>query len=146
MRKYFDDFIKLPIGKMAKKISEITYLYENTDVPSYHYSKILNKEILEIMAQDSTVECLLLGAILGQLQALKKESPRLFMKALIRMEKGIKIDNIDNRIYDSLENTYREYHTQKELLHQDIIECYEYQFENHANVEIALDDEMEHMS
>ena len=90
------------------------------------------QEVLEMMAQDSTMECVLLNAILGQLQSLQKESPKLFLKALICMEKGIKIENMNNRIFDSLEITYQEYQNQNEILHQDISECYDYQYENHG--------------
>lgn len=139
-KKYIDEFIKLPVSKMAQKMSDITYLYENTEVPKTHYQKILQQEVLEMMAQDSTMECILLNAILGQLQSLQKESPKLFLKALICMEKGLKIENMNNRIFDSLETTYQEYQNQKEILHQDISECYDYQYENHGVSEEEWDD------
>lgn len=139
-KKYIDEFIKLPVSKMAQKMSDITYLHENTEVPKTHYQKILQQEVLEMMAQDSTMECILLNAILGQLQSLQKESPKLFLKALICMEKGLKIENMNNRIFDSLETTYQEYQNQKEILHQDISECYDYQYENHGVSEEEWDD------
>ncbi|WP_159649689.1 hypothetical protein [Erysipelothrix aquatica] len=134
-KKYIDDFIKLPVSKMAQKMSDITYLHEHTEVPKAHYQKILQREVIEMMAQDSTMECVLLNAVLGQLLSLQKESPKLFLKALVCMEKGIKIENMNNRIFDSLEITYQECEHHKEILNEDISACYDYQFENHKKVE-----------
>ncbi len=36
MKKYFDDFTRLTLSKMAKKISEMTYTFNNTEVPDKH--------------------------------------------------------------------------------------------------------------
>lgn len=132
-KKYIDEFIKLPVTKMAQKISDMTYLHENTEVPKNHYQKLLQQEMLEMMAQDSTMQLVLLNAILGQMQALQKESPTLFLKALICMEKGIKVENINNRVYDSLENTCSQYENGSNLLNQDILQVYNHCFDTHNN-------------
>ena len=145
-KKYIDEFVKLPVSKMAQKITDMTYLHDNTEVPKAHYQKLLQQEVLEMMAQDSTMECILLNAILGQLQALQKESPKLFMKAMLCMDKGIKIENINTRIYDSLERTFLDYQNSEELLNRDISTTYDDHYENHAHIcEIKISDN-EHMS
>ena len=134
-KKYLDEFVKLPVSKMAQKISDMTYAHEKTEVPTKHYKKLLEENVLEMMAQDSTMHLVLLNAILGQLNALKKESPTLFLKAFICMDKGIKVDNINQRIFDSLDSTVTEHVDNKFILSEKINESYETYFEEHASSE-----------
>lgn len=131
MKKFYDEFNRLPVGKMAEKISDITYEYKQTEVPKQHYKTILETELVEFMASDSTMECVLLTAIINQLQSLEKESPRLFFKALLCMNKNIKIEKINSRIYEALEETYQTYKTAK-IIDEEILQEYDYFYEIHA--------------
>ena len=70
MKKYFDEFVRLPLTKMSKKISEMTYLYNNTEVPEKHYKDLLDESILEMMDSDSAVQSILLHAITNTLKSL----------------------------------------------------------------------------
>lgn len=128
MKKYYEDFSRLPVSRMAKKISEMTFEYENTDVPEKHYKAILEQEVISMIASDSTMHLILLGAVIKQLEALRNESEELFVKALICMDKKIKVDNIDNRILKSLNNTTSDIATRK-LLNSDILDYYDFNYE-----------------
>lgn len=130
MKKNFDEFVRLPLGKMSEKISEMTYLFNNTVVPKTHYKKILEQTLIETISTDTTIQVALLSAVLKALQSLEKESNLLFMKALICMEKGIKVDDMDARTYYALEETIKANSNKKyKMLNQQIIETYEYFYE-----------------
>ena len=47
MKKYIDEFCKLPADKMAQKMEDMTFLYNETKVPKKHYKDLLQKEIIE---------------------------------------------------------------------------------------------------
>lgn len=138
MKKYFDEFVKLPLAKMAQKITDMTYEYKGTIVPKKHYQDILNEEILAMLAQNSTMELVLLNAVVSQLESLEKESPKLFFKALVIMDKKIKMANMDSRIFDSLQETYELHQKSKTLLKDEIIDTYDNLFNEHPD---TLDDE-----
>ena len=139
MKKYFDEFVKLPLAKMAQKITDMTYEYKGTIVPKKHYQDILNEEILAMLAQDSTMELVLLNAVVSQLESLEKESHKLFFKALIIMDKKIKMANMDSRIFDSLQETYEVHQKSKTILKDEIIETYDKLFDEHPDK--LVDDE-----
>ena len=132
-KKYYDDFSRLPISKMAESITDMTYSYERTEVPKAHYQKLLNAELLELIAQDSTMEVLLLNAVLTQLKSLEKESPKLFMKALICLNENINVDKMNQRTFESLEQTYIEHQKTKPIINQDISQSYKDNYENHPH-------------
>lgn len=106
MKKYFDEFVKLPLTKMSKKMGEMTYLYNNTEVPEKHYKDILDNSILEMMDSDQVVQSVFLNTMVNALKSLEKESPKLFKKALICMDNNIKTDEIDTRTYYALDMAY----------------------------------------
>lgn len=133
-KKMYDDFIKLPVTKMAESISDMTYEYKGTEVPKNHYQKILQQEVIGLLAQDSTMELVLLNAVLNQLQALKKESPKLFFKAMFCLDNNIKVDKINNRIYDSLENTFIKHEKDKSILNENILDTYNMEYETHKEL------------
>ena len=58
MRKYLDDFIKLPVAKMAQQIANMTFSYKETKVPPAHYKKILNKSYEERVEDNIAVNLL----------------------------------------------------------------------------------------
>ena len=122
MKRYFDEFVRLPITKMAKKISKMTYLYNNTEVPDKHYKALLEKTVFELMNNESSVQSILLDAIVKTLKELEKESPKLFKKALIAMDLNIKTSELTAREYYALDMAYDLVESNKKmnLLNQDI--------------------------
>lgn len=132
MKKYFDEFVRLPLTKMSKKISEMTYLYNNTEVPEKHYKDLLDESILEMMDSDSAVQSILLHAITNTLKSLEKESPKLFRKALICFDNNIKTDELDARTYYALDMAYDllEQNKKMKLLNQELTEQYEQAYQN----------------
>ena len=79
MIRQYDEFAKLGLKDMSKKISDMTYLYVNpethrpTIVPPKHYDKILSQ-----VKEELTIK------------ALKDEEPKLFQEAFLCLEKGLK--------------------------------------------------------
>lgn len=132
MKKYFDEFVKLPLTKMSKKMSEMTYLYNNTEVPDKHYKDILDESVLEMMDNDAMVQSVLLHAVTNTLKALEKESPKLFRKALICFDNNIKTEDLDTRTYYALDIAYDllEQNKKMKLLNQEITERYEQAYQN----------------
>lgn len=63
MKKYFDEFTRLTLSKMAKTISEMTYTFNNTEVPDKHYRDILNQELVEMMSNDLSVQSIFLDTM-----------------------------------------------------------------------------------
>ncbi|MDL2212241.1 hypothetical protein LJB88_05125 [Erysipelotrichaceae bacterium OttesenSCG-928-M19] len=143
MKKYYDDFTKLPVSKMADKIAEMTYLYKHTEVPKTHYKKILDENIIELLATDNTMQLVLLNAVTNQLKSLKDESPELFFKSLLALQLDIKIDKITSREFDSINNTYQVYKDEL-FISNDIKERYEYEYQHHCEQDYEYDDEIEY--
>src|SRR5690554_4938862 len=143
MKKYFDDFVRLPITKMAKKISEMTYLYNNVEVPDKHYKDLLEKTVFELMNNGTMVQSVLLNAIHKTLLELEKESPKLFKKALICMDLKIKSDDIDARTYYALDMAYDliESNKKMKLLNSDIVDTYQHHYENGLPQTFEFDDD-----
>lgn len=132
MKKYFDEFVRLPLSKMSKKLSEMTYLYNNTEVPEKHYKELLDESILELMDSDSMVQSVLLHAVTNTLKALEKESPKLFRKALICFDNNIKTEELDARTYYALDMAYDllEQNKKMKLLNQGINDQYQQAYQN----------------
>lgn len=141
MKKYFDEFVRLPITKMSKKISEMTYLYNNTEVPDKHYKALLEKTVFELMNNESSVQSILLDAIVKTLKELEKESPKLFKKALIAMDLNIKTSELTAREYYALDMAYDLVESNKKmnLLNQDILDTYENYYQNGLPQELDFD-------
>lgn len=133
--KKIDEFIKLSVDKMSQEIEDMTYAYENTVVPKSHYKKILATELIELIAQDSTFDLAMLNAVLGQINTIKKEQPRLFFLAMLLSDLGLKVDNINSRIYDSLNLTYSLHVKDKSILSEQILSDYKQAYDNHAETE-----------
>ena len=133
--KKIDEFIKLSVDKMSQEIEDMTYAYENTIVPKSHYKKILATELIELIAQDSTFDLAMLNAVLGQINTIKKEQPRLFFLAMLLSDLGLKVDNINSRIYDSLNLTYSLHVKDKSILSEQILSDYKQAYDNDAETE-----------
>ena len=131
-KKYYDEFSKLTLNKMADKITDMTYEYENTEVPSKHFRKILQTEVIEMLAQDSAMEMLLLNAVLTQLTSLQKESPKLFFKAMLCLNEKINIEKMNTRTYDSIEKTYQDNIEEKQLINEKFSEEFKTNYEEHS--------------
>lgn len=124
MKKYIDEFCKLPAEKMAQKMEDMTFLYNETKVPKKHYKDLLQKEIIELLATEDTMQLVLLNAVLNQLQSLKKESPKLFLKALICMDLNLKVDTLSVESIQILEQVVAHNEKRKTLLDEDIIQSF----------------------
>lgn len=104
MKTFYDEFKTFPIDKMAQEIENITYLYEETVVPKKHYKAHLGTAIEEVMA--NSVEINLIDHYVKVLENLKKENEKLFYKALISTELGIKVSKITPKEHNALGITY----------------------------------------
>lgn len=124
MKKYIDEFCKLPADKMAQKMEDMTFLYNETKVPKKHYKDLLQKEIIELLATEDTMQLVLLNAVLNQLQSLKKESPKLFLKALICMDLNLKVDTLSLESVQILEQVVAHNEKRKTLLDEEIIQSF----------------------
>lgn len=113
MRKYLDDFIKLPVAKMAQQIANMTFSYKETKVPPAHYKKILNKSYEEIVEDNIAVN--LLNIYYKTIKQLAAESPRWFMQALICNDLKINPASISNEEYQALELVYSQYADKKHV-------------------------------
>ena len=94
MIRQYDEFAKLGLKDMSKKISDMTYLYVNpethrpTVVPPKHYDKILS-QVKEELTTSITRRSFLI-VMYNQIKALKDEEPKLFQEAFLCLEKGLK--------------------------------------------------------
>lgn len=94
MIRQYDEFAKLGLKDMSKKISDMTYLYVNpethrpTVVPPKHYDKILSQVKEELTT--SITRRSFLTVMYNQIKALRDEEPKLFQEAFLCLEKGLK--------------------------------------------------------
>lgn len=108
-RKMYDDFIKMPVDKMAQNISDMTYNYENTMVPKEHYKKLLNKELIEMMSNEPSIELNLLKPYYDMLNEMLKENPKFFFKALLLIDTKTNYNSISSPMIDAMEYCWQEY-------------------------------------
>lgn len=85
---------------------------------------MLQKEIIELLATEDTMQLVLLNAVLSQLQSLKKESPKLFLKALICMDLNLKVDTLSVESVQILEQVVAHNEKRKTLLDEEIIQSF----------------------
>ncbi|HBM5478583.1 TPA: hypothetical protein LY862_003070, partial [Enterococcus faecium] len=48
-QNYYDEFVKLPLDKMAQKMEDMTFLYHETRVPKKHYKEKLSVAVEEMI-------------------------------------------------------------------------------------------------
>ena len=87
MNKKYDEIVKLPCDKLAQTMSDITYLYEETRVPKQHYKKFLDECVQEEL--DTIVNNRILEVYVKTIKQIIEESPLLFVKALMFIDKKI---------------------------------------------------------
>ena len=111
-RQYYDDFSKLPLAKMAQAMTDMTFNYNETKVPTSHYKKQLGKGFEELI--EANVSVSLVSTIFNTLQALQKESPKLFYQALLCLDTSVKPSNITTSQYQAMEFTWSQFELNKQ--------------------------------
>ncbi|PEH49500.1 hypothetical protein [Enterococcus faecium] len=106
-QKYFDEFIKLPIDKMAQKMEDMTFLYNETRVPKKHYKAQLAVTVEELI--ESSVEINLIDTYYRTLEQLKKQNAKWLFQALVCLDAGVKPNAITPSEYQALELTYTKF-------------------------------------
>ncbi|HFC9195214.1 hypothetical protein [Enterococcus mundtii] len=107
VQKYYDEFVKLPLDKMAKKMEDVTFLYNETRVPKKHYKKQLSVAVEEMI--ESSVEINLIETYYRTLEQLKKQNPKWLFQALVCLDSGVKPSAITPSEYQALELTHGKY-------------------------------------
>lgn len=118
-KQFYDDFSKLPIAKMAQSIADMTYLFNETKVPTSHYKAQLSKGFEEMV--EASVSVSLVNTIFNTLQALQKESPKLFYQAMeftwsqfeLNKKKNI-LDKDFIQLFNQVEENGLTYYTQNQ--------------------------------
>ncbi|WAM37751.1 hypothetical protein [Leuconostoc pseudomesenteroides] len=100
-KQFYDDFSKLPIAKMAQSIADMTYLFNETKVPTSHYKTQLSKVFEEMV--EASVSVSLVNTIFNTLQALQKESPKLFYQAMLCLDTKVKPSSITPSQYQAMD-------------------------------------------
>lgn len=129
-KQYFDDFAKLPLAKMAQSITDMTFNYNETKVPVSHYKKQLSKGFEEMV--EASVSVSLVATIFNTLQALQKESPKLFYQALLCLDTGVKPSSITSSQYQAMEFTWSQFelNKRKNMLDKDFVQMFNQVEEN----------------
>lgn len=141
IRKFYDEFIKQPIDKMAQSIVDMTYAYDETKVPKKHYKTCLEKEMIELLSNEPNIETALLKPYYDLIDTLLKENKKYFYKALIMHEKGVKFNSLDSVNYQALSVAweYIEDSKLKSIINQDIFDIYDDYIKN-GSKEIQVDE------
>lgn len=129
-KQYYDDFAKLPLAKMAQSITDMTFTFNETKVPVSHYKKQLSKGFEEMV--EASVSVSLVATIFNTLQALQKESPKLFYQALLCLDTSVKPSSITSSQYQAREFTWSqvELNKQKHILDKDYVQMFNQVEEN----------------
>lgn len=129
-RQYYDDFSKLPLAKMAQAMTDMTFNYNETKVPTSHYKKQLCKGFEELI--EANVSVSLVSTIFNTLQALQKESPKLFYQALLCLDTSVKPSNITASQYQAMEFTWSQFelNKQKHILDKSYVQMFNQVEEN----------------
>ncbi|GDZ84686.1 hypothetical protein EFN63_01680 [Leuconostoc citreum] len=129
-RQYYDDFSKLPLAKMAQAMTDMTFNYNETKVPTSHYKKQLGKGFEELIEANLSVS--LVSTIFNTLQALQKESPKLFYQALLCLDTSVKPSNITASQYQAMEFTWSQFelNKQKHILDKSYVQMFNQVEEN----------------
>lgn len=129
-KQFYDDFSKLPIAKMAQSIADMTHLFNETKVPTNHYKAQLSKGFEEIV--EASVSVSLVNTIFNTLQALQKESPKLFYQAMLCLDTKVKPSSITPSQYQAMEFTWSQFelNKKKNILDKDFIQLFNQVEEN----------------
>lgn len=131
-KTFYDEFSKQTANAMAKSISDMTYLYQETKVPAKHYKDQLNQGIEELLESNTNVK--LVEVLHSTLNAMQKESPRLFFQALLLLDLGIKPSTLTAQQYQALSITadIYEQNAKPKMLDRDILGWFNDTMENGA--------------
>ena len=128
-KKFYDEFARKSLKDMASSISDMTYAYNDTVVPKEHYVKALSQELEDMLANDMNIEINLLEPYLKILTNLQKENPKYFFKAMLMLEKGIKLTSIQTIDIDALEYCWNSYDSSKpkdkKILNDNILDSFD---------------------
>lgn len=99
-KTYYDDFTKLHLSKMAQAMSDITYGYEETQVPKEHYKKAPSADYEEIVSANVSVK--LVETIYNMLNGLQKASPDCSTKRLYCLIWALRPSTMSAQQYQAL--------------------------------------------
>ncbi|BAN72688.1 hypothetical protein [Lacticaseibacillus paracasei] len=86
MKTTYDEIIKQSCDKLAQTMSDMTYCYEETNVPKKHYKKLLSKSIEEVYADSVSLE--MTNNYYKMLLSLNKGNRQWFVEAMLYIELG----------------------------------------------------------
>jgi hypothetical protein len=140
VQKYYDEFTKLPIDKMAQKMEDMTFLYNETRVPKKHYKAQLAVSIEEMI--ESSVEINLIDTYYRTLELLKKQNAKWLFQALVCLDSGTKPSAITPAEYQALELTYAKFAETKKAktVSSDWLETFEHIKENGATYTLETEE------
>lgn len=115
---YYDEFSRLPKQKMAKAISDMTYLYQDTHVPKKHYETHLSKSIEEVLEANTQIN--LINTYFSMLKELKEQNSKWFFQALLCLDTKTNPVNISQIEYEAMEKTWNKFQDEKRKTLLDI--------------------------
>lgn len=123
-KQFYDDFSKFPIAKMAQAIADMTYLFNETKVPTSHYKAQLSKGFEEMV--EANVSVSLVNTIFNTLQTLQKESPKLFYQSMLCPDTKVKPSSITTSQYQAMEFTWSQFENNesKNILAKEYIQIF----------------------
>ena len=101
---FYDEFSRMPKDKMAQKMEDMTFAYNETRVPKKHYKQLLDMAQEEII--ESSVELNLIDTYYRTIEQLKKANPKWLFQAMLCLDKAIKPGTIKPDEYQALELTW----------------------------------------
>lgn len=142
-KKYVDEFVRMPLDKMAASISDMTYSYENTVVPKEVYKKLLNKELMEVLGSDTNIEMNLLKPYYDMISDMKKSNPMFFFKALLLVETGTTFSSLSSTQIHALMACWEKHTINKEktAVKNEIINLFKEVSQKGIDVYYSADDE-----
>jgi hypothetical protein len=117
MTTFYDEFTKMPVAKIAQQISDMTFAFQETRVPSKHYKDKLSKSFEEVV--EDSVAINLLNTYYKTLKTLFDENPKWFMEAILCIDMRLKPSTIKADEYQALELTYAKF-SDNESKHTDL--------------------------
>ena len=90
MKTTYDEIIKQSCDKLAQTMSDMTYCYEETNVPKKHYKKLLSKSIEEVYADSVGLE--MTNNYYKMLSSLNKGNRKWFVEEMLYIELGTATD------------------------------------------------------
>ena len=86
MKTTYDEIVKQPCDKLAQTMQDMTYCYNETEVPKKHYKKLLTKQLEEVVAVN------MVNAYYKTLAEFNKGNREWFVLAILCIELGVKPD------------------------------------------------------